>query len=108
MRTVLMFQELLHKLRTFSQSLDNASIDLVYVVFMGHGHGDKNNCFLKTANSASLREFEVWTNCSRLFGQSSCFLKDKPKLVFAQICRSEGTLLYIMSMILIYLTYAFN
>ena len=59
---------------------------------MGHGHGDKNNCFLKTANSASLREFEVWTHCSRLFGQSSRFLKDKPKLVFTQICRSEGTL----------------
>ena len=94
MKSVLMFQELLNRLRTFSQSLENASIDLVYVVFMGHGHGDKNNCFLKTANSVNLREFEVWTNCSRLFGQSSHFLKDKPKLVLAQICRSEGTLSY--------------
>ena len=90
MKTVLMFQELLNKLRTFSQSLENANIDLVYVVFMGHGHGDKNNCFLKTANSANLKEFEVWTNCSRLFEKNSHFLEDKPKLVFSQICRSEG------------------
>ena len=59
---------------------------------MGHGHGEGNNCYLKTksTNVANPREFEVWTNCKKLFGNKSHSLENKPKLFFIQTCRSTG------------------
>ena len=59
---------------------------------MGHGHGEGNNCYIKTksTNVANPREFEVWTNCKQLFGNKSRSLEDKPKLFFIQTCRSAG------------------
>ena len=59
---------------------------------MGHGHGEGNNCYIKTksTNVANPREFEVWTNCKKLFGNNSHSLENKPKLFFIQTCRSTG------------------
>ena len=76
----------------FAKCGENATVDMTFIILMGHGHGDDNNCYIKTksTNVANPREFEVWTNCKKLFGNKSHSLENKPKLFFIQTCRSAG------------------
>ena len=81
------YTEIVDCLKAFVENPENISIDMCFVIFMGHGYATTNNLHdvnLKITGGS----FDIWPESVNIFRKETSLLRKKPKVFIVQSCRS--------------------